>query len=269
MELNSAPDKPTIVMLHGFRGSGDGLLDTATLLPEFRVLVPNLPGVAGSQALVCAHTVTNFCTWLDEFLRVTRSGEFSLWGHSYGGALALAHAATGKRQATATVSVAPALPSGGLLNLIPACYFAVGRLLPLPLKRLWIASRIVNWVSGQFLLRTRDHARRTDLIERAQESLGTLDPEAVIDQYLSSRHRRVASYTDGIDSPVLLVGGEYDALTPPETLRSLGSGIPGSRVVVLSNNGHLAPLEDPESIARLTREFVLSFSVGSAPPEHR
>jgi pimeloyl-ACP methyl ester carboxylesterase len=253
VELNPTAAKPTLVMLHGFRGSSDGVLDTARLLRDFRVLVPNLPGTAGSQPLRAAHSVPNLCRWLDEFLQTTGLERYALWGHSFGGALALAHAALGRREPTATVAVCPALPSGGLQSVVPTAYFGVGRLLPPRLRARWIASRVVNRASGWALI--RDRPRRAELIQRGLATLTELDPETVIDQFLSTKAYRLEA--ERIETPVLVVGGTRDTLVPREALESLTDTVPEGRLALLPGAGHLVPLEDPEAVAGLTRDFLL------------
>jgi len=51
-----------------------------------------------------------------------------------------------------------------------------------------------------------------------------------------------------ISVPALVMSGEMDALTPPSQMRSMADAIPGARVVVVSDAGHLPPIERPEEV---------------------
>jgi pimeloyl-ACP methyl ester carboxylesterase len=59
-----------------------------------------------------------------------------------------------------------------------------------------------------------------------------------------------------IRCPALVAGGHQDAITPPDILREIADGIPGAAFHLIENCGHLAPLEQPETVARLIRAWV-------------
>jgi pimeloyl-ACP methyl ester carboxylesterase len=72
----------------------------------------------------------------------------------------------------------------------------------------------------------------------------------------------MASRTDTTESlskiavPTLVVGGEKDALMPPEVARGLASRIPGARCEIIAGAGHLSNLDQPEQFNKLLLEFV-------------
>ena len=59
-----------------------------------------------------------------------------------------------------------------------------------------------------------------------------------------------------IGTPLLAVAGRHDVATPPELMEEIASGVPGSRLVVLPDVAHLAPVEAPEEVAELIREHA-------------
>ena len=56
-----------------------------------------------------------------------------------------------------------------------------------------------------------------------------------------------------IRCPTLVLVGEQDVATPPELSREMASAIPGARLVVVPDCGHLSTLEKPEEV---TTELV-------------
>lgn len=60
----------------------------------------------------------------------------------------------------------------------------------------------------------------------------------------------------GIRVPTLVVVGEHDAPTPPAVARAMAEAIPGARLVVVRGAGHMTPLEDPATFARLLRRHA-------------
>jgi len=59
-----------------------------------------------------------------------------------------------------------------------------------------------------------------------------------------------------IQVPTLVVGGEYDALTPPSSCQALASAIPGAKFAQIPHAGHLSSLENPPVFNRHLREFL-------------
>jgi 3-oxoadipate enol-lactonase len=59
-----------------------------------------------------------------------------------------------------------------------------------------------------------------------------------------------------IDVPTLVVGGDEDAIIPPDVLREMAASIPNSRVEILEQGGHLSPLERPAAFNHVVTEFL-------------
>ena len=58
--------------------------------------------------------------------------------------------------------------------------------------------------------------------------------------------------------PCLVAVGEADAMTPPALAEEIAAGIPGARLEVIPGCGHLPPLEAPEAVTALLREWLLA-----------
>lgn len=63
---------------------------------------------------------------------------------------------------------------------------------------------------------------------------------------------RVDSRPDlpGVKVPTLVLVGEQDAVTPPEVAREMAGTIPGARLSVIPDSGHVSTLEQPDAVAR-------------------
>lgn len=59
-----------------------------------------------------------------------------------------------------------------------------------------------------------------------------------------------------ISTPVLAIAGRDDLPTPPASLETIASGVVDGRLEVLDGVAHLAPAEDPETVARLLDGFL-------------
>ena len=72
---------------------------------------------------------------------------------------------------------------------------------------------------------------------------------------LIAQNRAVMARDDGrphlaaIRCPTLVLCGESDALTPPEVSRELAAAIPGARLALVPEAGHMLTLEQPRAVA--------------------
>jgi pimeloyl-ACP methyl ester carboxylesterase len=63
-----------------------------------------------------------------------------------------------------------------------------------------------------------------------------------------------------IKIPTLVVVGEADAITVPEAAREMATGIPGAKLVVIPNAGHMALAEQPEVVTAAMVEWLCAAS---------
>ena len=66
-----------------------------------------------------------------------------------------------------------------------------------------------------------------------------------------------------IDVPTLIVVGDEDAVTPPRDARALHAAIPGSRIEMLQQAGHLSNVERPAAFNTVVTEFLASLLYNS------
>ncbi len=106
-------------------------------------------------------------------------------------------------------------------------------------------------------LMTEEHLKdplRTGTIGAMKMAIG---PEAFKRQE-SAIIGRVDSRPDlaKIQCPTLVIAGREDALMPVELLAEIAEGIPGARLEVIEECGHMAALEKPAQVAKLLREWL-------------
>jgi pimeloyl-ACP methyl ester carboxylesterase len=59
-----------------------------------------------------------------------------------------------------------------------------------------------------------------------------------------------------IGCPTLVLVGDSDGITPPAHAREMADAIPGARLVVVPECGHMSPMERPEAVARALGEWL-------------
>lgn len=59
-----------------------------------------------------------------------------------------------------------------------------------------------------------------------------------------------------ITCPTLVLVGAEDAISPPAEMRSMAEAIPGGRLVVIPDAGHISPAENPAAFNAVVLEFL-------------
>ena len=59
-----------------------------------------------------------------------------------------------------------------------------------------------------------------------------------------------------IRCPTLVIAARNDALMPVELLEELAAGIPGARLAIVEDSGHMASIEQPDEVAALVRAWI-------------
>jgi pimeloyl-ACP methyl ester carboxylesterase len=57
--------------------------------------------------------------------------------------------------------------------------------------------------------------------------------------------------------PTLVICGRLDALTPLDLSEEMAAGIPGARLAVIEDCGHLSTMEWPQAATALMRQWLL------------
>jgi pimeloyl-ACP methyl ester carboxylesterase len=104
---------------------------------------------------------------------------------------------------------------------------------------------------------TRD--RRPDIYDAMHRLMAQAPQEGIIGAIDALMSRPDSTETcPTIDVPTLIVVGDEDAITPPKEAQKLQASIPGSRLEVLQQAGHLASVERPAAFNTVLSEFLAS-----------
>jgi 3-oxoadipate enol-lactonase len=102
---------------------------------------------------------------------------------------------------------------------------------------------------------TRD--KRPDLYDAAHRSMSQARVEGIVGALEAMIDRPDSSETLAtIDAPTLIIVGDEDVLTPAKEAKGIQAGIPGSRLEILQQAGHLSNVERPASFNTVVSEFL-------------
>jgi pimeloyl-ACP methyl ester carboxylesterase len=235
---------PPALLLHGF--GSDHLLWLAnqrTIATVATVSALDLPGHGESSMDVGDGTIVALAAKLAAFLDRTGRRKLHLIGHSLGGGVALALAASRPDLVASLVLIAAA----GLGRSIDQQFLADFPRLTAPeaamalMQRLVVRPRLIN---KQLVARLLDQLQRPG----AREAL------ARIADGLAKSDEALAKASAGVGAlPRLVIWGEQDAISPPSPKRLAEFG---GETMLVKEAGHLPHVEAPRSVNEKIREFL-------------
>lgn len=238
---------PPLVLLHGFGGDRAHWVRVAPhLRPHFRIVAPDLPGFGDSTRDPDAdYTYTAGVRRLEAFLDRLQLRSVHLGGHSMGGELAGRFAVRHPDRVRSLWLAAP----GGVESARPSELDRLRQRGENPLlvetradfDRLWDFVFVdPPFVPGPIRDHLASRARRDRSLHR------------MISEQLEDDTRPLEEALGDVSLPTLILWGNRDRLLHVSGARRLGSAIPGAKVVVLEETGHLPMMERPvESAAAL------------------
>ncbi len=236
--------RPNLLVLPGLLEDADAFQPLATGLADVATLL-----VAD---LTRANTIAGLA---QDALRQAPAGKFLLAGHSMGGyvALELMRQAPERVSALALLNThaRPDTPEGTenrrrLMALADRDFPAVSTtLLPKLMTPEHLEDPVLTGIIGSMALSVgKDGFKRQE--------------EAIIGRIDSRPHLK------DIRCRTLVIAARHDQLMPVEILKELADGIPGARLAIVEDSGHMSPIEQPERVVALMREWVAGEN-GSAP----
>lgn len=103
-------------------------------------------------------------------------------------------------------------------------------------------------------------SERPELAERVRSMISRTPVAGIVGALAAMRDRASSEQLlPGLGGiPVLVMVGEADSVTPPDTVQAMTKLIPGARFAVIPGSGHLTPVEQPEKVNQELREFLSS-----------
>jgi len=266
IDIGPGPDagaaRGTIVWIHGLSGSWQNWLENLPVLAAagWRCIAMDLPGFGASPMPAEKISITGYAAVVDELLRALGVTRAVVVGNSMGGFVGAEIALRFPTWVERLVLVSPA----GLTIESQRNVYRAARLTAniTAASAGWLASRADSAVRRprlrkQLLAIVAAHPGRLPAPLAAEQLRGSGKPGFVpaLDALTSYPIR---DRLPEIEVPTLVVWGTKDPLIPVRDAWEFGKLIPGSRVVVYEDTGHVAMLERPVAFNALVEEFLAS-----------
>lgn len=216
-------------MLHGYMSSKQSFYYQIEYLSKsFKVTAPDFPGFGASAPLTAAWSVSDYCGWLESFVKAAKLDKPHIIAHSFGARVAFKYLC-GRPQLAEKLVV-----TGG--------------------------AGLVKPRSAEYLRRVKAYRRVKRLFPKfAEKHYGSAEyralPPLMRESYKSIVNEDLREYAAGVQNKTLLVYGKNDTVTPSgEEGEIFHSLISGSRLVI-ADGGHFCFSEKPEAFNKTVYEF--------------
>ncbi len=251
---------PPVVLLHGYAGAiWNWEHQIEPLGRRFTLFIPDLIGQGLSDKPRADYTPLFYVKWLRGFLDAVNIERAAVVGHSMGAGLALGLALTHPDRVNRLV----------LLSGFPADL--LGHIRGSHLRRLYQLRSELLFAFGYRLLGRRlfrkflgglvwDRGLITPaVIERAyrlRKDYGKAGPLWSSLEHLADWENDYAPRLNSVTTPALIIWGQQDRFISRIAGDDLHRAIPGSRLVVLPNAGHIPMWERPDEVNKLILDFL-------------
>lgn len=242
--------QPWVLFLHG---AGNCHLTWIQQVRSFayngyNVLAPDMPGHDLSEGKPI-QGIEAQAEWLIAVMDALEIDKAHLVGHSQGGIIALETAVLVPSRITSITFVATAA-------VIPSNPALIKMAEENPAKAFDL---MVSWGSGTSAHAHDNSLPGVSLIDAGLRVMGLNSPDA-----LATDLRSCASYENGVAAaqqltcPSLCIFAKEDKMTPVKAGRVLAENLSNNELHVLDGAGHTLPLEKPQEVNRLIKNFYLS-----------
>jgi pimeloyl-ACP methyl ester carboxylesterase len=235
---------PPLVLVHGVGGDADQwafCLDA--LAATNRVVALDLLGFGRSDKPPIAYRIAGFVEVLDRFLTAAGVGRASLVGHSLGGWIVAAFALRfPERVDRLVLNDAVGIDAGAV-----------------PLQVDLAISTRANLRAGfeeMFFDKSGVTDGLVDLAYALHLERGDGPTIRSVLETLNDSAEKLDAKLEALRAPVLLLWGEQDAIAPLAIAHAYRRMIANARLELITNCGHMPPLERPAEFVRAVRAFV-------------
>jgi 2-hydroxy-6-oxonona-2,4-dienedioate hydrolase len=242
-----------LILLQG--GMADAQLHWAPVWDElagrFEVIAPDWPGFGGSAPLPLS-TYPAMLAWLSAFQAATAAGSADLAGNSFGGTMALLHAAARPREVRRLILInGGGLPSPETAQAIRATPLD-GALLDEVGRAAFSRDALARMVADEAIL--------TDAFVAACQS------NPIILKVLREGLSGPMPTSMTPSAPTLVLWGAEDKHTPPRMGQEVAAKIPRGAFALIPQAGHLPQLENPAAVIAAVTAFLVDPSYETVRP---
>jgi pimeloyl-ACP methyl ester carboxylesterase len=254
-EPTAPTEHPPVLLIHGWGGSGRYWGATVERLGgQFRLIVPDLPGVGRSLPVRRGHDIFDQVKAIEALLAHLGIVRAHVVGHSVGGAIAIVLAANRPELVERLVLTSVGLFRNDTERSIFSAVMGVTGVLMLA-RAPWMAD--IPFLAQQSARRYFYHIPDDpELLRAGFIDYLTMDYDTALASARSGVSDAIPAAARRIQAPTLLIAAREDQSMPEANVAYTATVIPGCHVRWIAKCGHLPMVEKPDQYAAILREFL-------------
>lgn len=234
--------RPTVIFLHGAALSKNLWEAQVKALSDIaNTIAIDLPGHKGSAGDACDR-ISDYALSVSRFVEDLKILSPILCGMSMGGAIAQELLITRPD----IFRSAMLMHTGARLKVLPFLFETIQK----------DYASYLDLVVQFSISKKSDHAK----IKTLMDDIAVLSQDVALKDFTACDRFDVMAQLGQIQAKVLVVTGNDDAVTPPKYGDFLQKNIPDAKIARIADAGHLSPIEKPEQVSQLIREFISQVS---------
>jgi pimeloyl-ACP methyl ester carboxylesterase len=263
---------PPLLLIHGYPSNATAWRAVAERLAgDFATIAPDMVGFGLStrrpRGPIDGVAYADRVAALLDALEIPRAHVAGLsWGGSIAQRLAVRHPDRVER-----LVLVASVHAGYRLELGGGDLFAIRVARRAPVQARWVVARVLR------------HAAAASGIPAGELAAAYVDPLlmpgtlAFLRRFVVATRMTAPVDVAEIAAPTLVVAPQADRIVSPRVARLLADTIPGARLEPIEDAGHTVQFSQPDQVAGLMRDFLLSLppdgagpaTARAAPPRHR
>lgn len=249
---------PALILMAGFTGTHGDLLSLARELKEkYFILIPEFPGWGEVPEEKSSLTIESYAHVVQEIIASMSLEKVVLVGHCMGGVVALECGYEFPNSITHTIIMSPPYQEGTPGQVFFKTLGSLSEKVPQffrPAFFFW-RSRIITVPLSFFVIKTRSLHKKLSIISKTMHKQ-TGQNEHVLEKNWISLIEFNYHKLNKLSMPIDVIHGEEDLLIPLTQARKLAALLPHATFHILKNGGHLPPVEEPGTVARLIEQIL-------------
>ncbi len=253
---NGVVQKEVAILLHGFPGTHEGLIDMARNLNDYHIIIPDLPDCGLSDPLGKNHTLKNYAMWLNDFMEKLSIKKSIIIGHSFGSRIALVFSAQYPKKVNQLILITPIVEVSGFLAVIASLYYGIAEKLSPYLQKKLLASRYYKQAGDMITFRSYNHQLHKKIIDGDIAELKHLNLKAHFELFNEYYKSSLLPISKKVTAKSLIIAGRLDEVAPLRSVQKLAKQLPDAVLDVMEHAGHFLPLEKPLETANIIMSWL-------------
>lgn len=253
--------KKVVILLHGFPGNHQSLIEFSGYFSDYNVIIPDLPACGDSDQLSKKGTLDNYTDWLNKFFIQLKLNSPIIIGHSFGSRLALSFSEANPNRLKALVLITPVVKVEGIIAQFAAWEYQIAGLLPEKLQKIWLSNGLYKNITTLILYKTSKGELRKKLIAMASKEISKVSPKVSIELFNDFNDSNLMRSAKKVSVPTLVIAGGLDEIAPKKLVKVLTDALPKAKYTLCEKSGHMLPLEQPKLTAKIINQWFKTIKV--------